>query len=136
MDPTIFLLPDRAALNLRLHQVSTLIEGAGVAVIVIAAAVATIAFLHGGLTAGDWQLALRRYRANLGRGILLGLELLVAADIIGTVAITPTLEGLLVLALIVLIRTFLSFSLEIEIEGRWPWRRAENENAASRRPDV
>ncbi len=63
------------------------------------------------------------FRADLGRGILLGLEFLVAADIIGTVAVTPTFESLGVLAAIVLIRTFLSFSLEVEIEGRWPWRR-------------
>ncbi|WP_016921488.1 DUF1622 domain-containing protein [Methylocystis parvus] len=110
------------------------IEAAGVMVIVAAAVVATLAFLHGGLASGDWTSALRRYRANLGRGILLGLELLVAADIIGTVAITPTLEGLVVLGLIVLIRTFLSFSLEVEIEGRWPWRRAESESAAGARP--
>ena len=61
-------------------------------------------------------------RANLGRSILLGLELLVAADIINTVAIEPTLESLAVLAGIVLIRTFLSFALEVEIEGRWPWQ--------------
>jgi uncharacterized membrane protein len=62
-----------------------------------------------------------RCRANLGRGILLGLELLVAADIIGTVAVTPSVENLAVLALIVVIRTFLSFALEVEIEGCWPW---------------
>lgn len=58
----------------------------------------------------------------MGRAILLGLELLVAADIINTVAIDPTLESLAVLAGIVLIRTFLSLSLEVEIEGRWPWQ--------------
>jgi uncharacterized membrane protein len=75
------------------------------------------------LSSGDWQGALRLYRANLGRGILLGLELLVAADIIGTVAVTPSLANLAVLGGIVLIRTFLSFSLEVEIEGRWPWAR-------------
>ncbi|HEX8374326.1 MAG TPA: DUF1622 domain-containing protein, partial [Geminicoccaceae bacterium] len=77
-----------------------------------------------------WAKAYRGYRANLGRGILLGLELLVAADIIGTVAATPTLQNLAVLGLIVLIRTFLSFSLEVEIEGRWPWQAARAEGAA------
>ena len=60
----------------------------------------------------------------MGRSILLCLEFLVAADIINTVAIEPTLESLAVLAGIVIIRTFLSFSLEVEIEGRWPWQRA------------
>jgi uncharacterized membrane protein len=128
--------PARADLNIRLQQVSSMIEAAGVMVIVVAAVVATLAFLHGGLRSGDWQLALRRYRANLGRGILLGLELLVAADIIGTVAIMPSLESLSVLGLIVVIRTFLSFSLEVEIEGRWPWRRQEAESAATKQSDA
>ncbi len=63
-----------------------------------------------------------RFRRVLGRAILLGLELLVAADIIKTVAVTPTLDSVVVLAVIVLIRTFLSWSLELEISGRWPWQ--------------
>ncbi|KQX06929.1 MULTISPECIES: DUF1622 domain-containing protein [unclassified Leifsonia] len=64
-----------------------------------------------------------RFRRVLGRAILLGLELLVAADIIKTVAVEPTIESVSVLALIVLIRTFLSWSLELEISGRWPWQK-------------
>lgn len=64
------------------------------------------------------------FRHELGRVILLGLELLVAADIIRTVAVTPTLESVAVLGAIVLVRTFLSFSLEVELNGRWPWQRA------------
>jgi uncharacterized membrane protein len=68
-----------------------------------------------------------RFRRVLGRGILIGLELLVAADIIRTVAVTPTIESVTVLALIVLIRTFLSWSLEVEISGRWPWQRWRRE---------
>ena len=71
--------------------------------------------------AGD--AAFRTLRELFGSALLLGLEVLVAADLIRTVAVTPTLEGVGVLALIVLIRTFLSFSLEIEIEGVPPWRR-------------
>lgn len=62
------------------------------------------------------------YRQRLGRAILLGLELLVAGDIIRTVAVAPTLQNLAVLGLIVVIRTFLSFSLEMEVSGRWPWQ--------------
>jgi uncharacterized membrane protein len=62
------------------------------------------------------------YRRQLSRGILLGLEFLVAADIIGTVAVEPTYRSVGVLGLIVLIRTFLSFTLEVEIAGRWPWQ--------------
>jgi uncharacterized membrane protein len=64
----------------------------------------------------------RRFRQDVGRAILLGLELLVAADIIRTVAISPTLVSVAVLSGIVLVRTFLSFSLEVELTGRWPWQ--------------
>ncbi len=76
------------------------------------------------LPAGAESLSTYRlYRQLLGRSILLGLELLVAADAIRTVAVTPTFESVGVLAMIVLIRTFLSFSLELEITGRWPWQK-------------
>ena len=123
--------PLRDAIDTALHWTATGIEVAGVAIIVAGALVATAAFLRRGPATG-WAQAYRRYRADLGRGILLGLELLVAADIIGTVAATPTLRSLAVLGLIVLIRTFLSFSLEVEIEGRLPWRAAEAEAARGR----
>ena len=66
----------------------------------------------------------QRYRQDLGRAILLGLEVLVAADIVRTVAFTPTMDSVIVLAMIVAIRTFLSWSLALELEGRWPWQRA------------
>ncbi|PPF79315.1 hypothetical protein C5B96_13030 [Subtercola sp. Z020] len=74
----------------------------------------------------------RAYRQYLGRSILLGLEFLVAADIIRTVAVTPTLDSVAVLAAIIVIRTFLSFSLELEITGRWPW---QTKKAASAEAD-
>jgi uncharacterized membrane protein len=64
-----------------------------------------------------------RLRADLGRAILVGLEILVAADIVVTVTIDRTLESVGVLGLIVAVRTFLSFSLEVEIDGTWPWQR-------------
>ena len=64
----------------------------------------------------------RELRLRLGRTLLLGLEILVAADIVRTVALEATLESVLVLALLVLVRTFLSWALEVEIEGRWPWQ--------------
>ena len=73
------------------------------------------------------------FRQQLGRAILLGLELLVAADIIRTVAVTPTLESVAVLAGIVIVRTFLSFSLEVELTGRWPWQQS-SEDARRRAP--
>ena len=65
----------------------------------------------------------RAYRQNIGRAILLGLEFLVAADIIRTVAVSPTFRSAGVLAIIVLIRTFLSMALQLELEGRWPWQK-------------
>jgi uncharacterized membrane protein len=66
--------------------------------------------------------AYRQLRRGLGRAIQVGLELLVAADIIRTVAIDPTFQNIGVLGLIVVVRTFLSWSLEVEINGRWPWQ--------------
>lgn len=75
-------------------------------------------------TSRDGTATYRTLRQTFGGVILLGLEILVAGDLIRTVAIAPTLDNVLVLGLIVLIRTFLSFSLEIEIEGVPPWRRA------------
>jgi uncharacterized membrane protein len=96
------------------------IEIAGVAVILVGVLVATVLFgMHLSRREGG---AYSRYRSNLGKAILLGLEFLVAADIISTVALEPTFENLGVLAGIVLIRTFLSFALEVELEGRWPWQ--------------
>jgi uncharacterized membrane protein len=74
--------------------------------------------LRGAMSAEERYRALRR---RIGRGILLGLELLVAGDIIRTVAIEPTFATVGVLGLIVLVRTFLSFALEVELTGRWPW---------------
>jgi len=65
----------------------------------------------------------QRQRRRLGRALLLGLEFLVAADVIRSVAIAPTLEGVAVLALLVVVRTFLNWTLELELEGRWPWQR-------------
>jgi len=122
--------PTREAIDAAMHWIATGIEVVGVGIIVIGAAAASVVFVYGGLVTVGWPAAFHRYRANLGRGILLGLELLVAADIIGTVAVTPSFENLAILGLIVLIRTFMSFSLEVEIEGHWPWRRSEVEGSA------
>jgi uncharacterized membrane protein len=107
-----------------LHSISLFIEAAGIAVIVLGAAAAVLIALAQLGRGGAGSEAYHSLRTNLARSILLGLELLVAADIIGTVAVEPTLQNLYVLALIVLIRTFLSISLEVEIDGRWPWQRA------------
>jgi uncharacterized membrane protein len=119
---------DRAAVTEALEQVASAIEVAGVAVIVVGGLIATAVLVREALGSRRWTRALQGYRANLGMAILLGLELLVAADIIDTIALPLTPESVGMLAGIVLIRTFLSWSLEVEIEGRWPWqgaRRAE-----------
>ena len=119
-----------------MHLIATAIEVVGVAVIVVGALLASARFLRRGFGLNSWNEAYERFRADLGRGILLGLEFLVAGDIIGTVAVAPTFESLGVLAAIVLIRTFLSFSLEVEIEGRWPWQRHSRARGDDERSDV
>ena len=105
-------------------QLAKGLELIGVAIIVGGIVLATLTFVRDGTRAGDWQSAYPNYRSNIGRGILLGLELLVGADIISTITSPLTFESVGLLAGIVLIRTFLSFSLEAEIEGCWPWQRA------------
>lgn len=105
------------------------VDVAGVLAIVIGAATAT--FLAAtALLRGSKDGIYVSYRARLGRSILLGLEFLVAADIIHTVAVSPTFESVGVLALIVLIRTFLSFTLELEITGHWPWQKPDADRTA------
>jgi uncharacterized membrane protein len=110
------------------------IEIGGIAIIVLGILGASLAVIWQVLRGRSGSEAFTLYRSNLGRAILLGLEFLVAADIINTVAIEPTLQSLLILGGIILIRTFLSFSLEVEIEGRWPWDRhkAEDERSSGR----
>jgi uncharacterized membrane protein len=105
-----------------MEPVATALELFGVAVIVASVLLATIKFACN-LAGEARKAAYDGYRANLGRGILLGLELLVGADIIATVTAPLTWESVGLLGVIVLIRTFLSFSLETEIEGVWPWQR-------------
>lgn len=108
--------------------IGLVIDAAGVAAIALGMLVATGRYVLVGLRATGGY---RQFRLDLGRGILLGLEFLVAADIIRTVAVVPTLEGVLVLGLIVLIRTFLSLALQVELEGRWPWQREGTEEPSA-----
>ena len=107
-----------------MEPVATGLELFGVGVILLSVLLATAKFVLD-LRSDRRKAAYDSYRANLGRGILLGLELLVGADIIATVTAPLTWESVGLLGLIVLIRTFLSFSLETEIEGVLPWRRRE-----------
>lgn len=96
------------------------VDAAGVSIIVLGSVVSTALFIAAWIRGATGYY--RNYRHNLGRAILLGLELLVAGDIIRTVGVAPTFENVLVLGMIVFIRTFLSFSLQLELEGRWPWQ--------------
>ena len=116
-----------------IHVATSAVEIVGTCIIVIGAFGALLVFLLG-MASGraDRAALVGDFRSSLGRSILLGLEFLVAADIINTVAIEPTLNSLAVLAGIVLIRTFLSFSLEVEIDGRWPWQKAREAGAPDR----
>jgi uncharacterized membrane protein len=106
------------------HNVSRILELTGVAIIAAGGAATLLLFLYRSARKEGLLKSAKEFRSNFGRAILLGLEFLIAADIINTVAVRPTLEGVAVLAGIVAIRTFLSFSLELEIEGRWPWQRS------------
>lgn len=106
-----------------IESVGKAVDLAGVAAIVLGGLLATALFVRRLMRSEEFSSAYRSYRQGLGRAILLGLELLVAGDIIRTVAVSPTFASVGVLAAIVVVRTFLSFSLEVELEGRWPWQR-------------
>jgi len=104
-----------------------IIELAARAVEAFAVIIIVTAIIHGSveflvnITAKS-DLAYERYKSQLGKGLLLGLEFLVAADVVRTVILEPTLQNVLSLGLLVVIRTFLSWSLVVEIEGKWPWQ--------------
>lgn len=109
--------------------IDALIEWVALGLEIFAIAVVTAGFAYGsarfvvGMFNPARRMAVyRAYKNFIGRTLLLGLEILVAADIIRTVALDPTLENIAALGLLVAVRTFLSWSLVVEIEGRWPWR--------------
>ena len=106
-------------------------DGLGVAVLVAGLFLAAILSIRTWMQTGEGAKAYTMLRRTLGGAILAGLEVLVAGDLIRTVAVDPTLNNVLILGLIVLIRTFLSFSLEIEIEGTLPWKRALTRSGVS-----
>lgn len=102
--------------------ISKVIDAAGVLVVVCGLLVATGVFVLAQRQRDQRPLSYRVYRQQVGKAILLGLEFLVAADIIRTVAVAPSFRGVGVLADVVAVRTFLSFTLDVELEGRWPWQ--------------
>ena len=107
-----------------IELIGSAFELAGVAVLVIGSLIAFVRSIVSLIQLRDGPAAYRHLRLYLGRSIVVGLELLIAADIVRSVAIDPTFTSVGVLALIVLVRTFLSWSLEVEINGEWPWQRS------------
>lgn len=106
------------------------IELAALAIEILAVAIILVAIAHGTVRyllhiQQHVDDAYDRYKSQLARALLLGLEFLVAADIVRTVALEPTLQNVAILGLLVIVRTFLSWSLVVEIEGRWPWMPGE-----------
>jgi uncharacterized membrane protein len=99
------------------------IEVIAVLAISVAVFVAVVGAVRAGMRS-NWTGAFSTFKMYMGRGLLIGLDLLIAADIIKTVTVEPTLENAAVLGLLVLIRTFLSWSIVLEIEGHWPWQAA------------
>lgn len=106
-----------------IEDVGTAVEIAGVAAIVLGVVASIVALVVRMVRRVPDADVYRLARRDIGRSILFGLELLVAGDIIRTVVVSPTFTSVGVLAIVVLIRTFLSFTLELEISGRWPWQR-------------
>ncbi|SDR67255.1 DUF1622 domain-containing protein [Christiangramia echinicola] len=113
-------------IELYIEYTAKIIEIGGVLTILVGTIIAIGKFLFSKQNGN--QRSYKLLRQELGKGILLGLEILVAADIIATVVTEPTMNKVLTLGVIVLIRTFLSLSIELEIEGRFPWQRNSDEN--------
>jgi uncharacterized membrane protein len=112
-----------------IENVSLGIEAVAIIIIVVAVVWGTISFIWDVRRRPPVPGAYARYKGRLGRGLLLGLEILVAADVIRTIALEPTFTSLGVLGLLVVVRTFLSWSIAVEIEGRWPWNQGKEEEA-------
>lgn len=107
------------------QSVGTLLDAAGVLVIVGGIIISTSVAIVNAFTDGGVHSVYRSYRYNLARSILIGLEFLVAGDIIRTVAGELSLDSVLLLGVIILIRSLLGIQFEMEIEGKWPWKRGK-----------
>lgn len=103
-----------------------IVEVVGVLILLVGLVIALGHFLYKQLTASDKSGAYKTLRQDVGRALLLSLEFLVASDIIYTIAIEPSFQSLGLLGVLVVIRTFLSVSLEMELTGRWPWQNPES----------
>lgn len=121
--------------------VSEVIDILGVFTIILGIILGTFRFVKAKIEHPENERNFEFYREDLGRSLLLCLEFLVAADIIRSVAIEPTLQSVTILAIIILIRTFLSITMELEVNGRWPWQKngnngvSQNGSSPSNPPD-
>jgi uncharacterized membrane protein len=116
-----------AAITRWVEHAATGVELLAVVIIVAVILTATALYLFQVLAQRADAITYKNYRQQVARALLLGLEILVAADVIRTVALKPTLQNVLVLGLLVMIRTFLGWSLVVEIEERWPWQSSRME---------
>ena len=122
-------------INHTVELIGSAFELAGVGVLAAGSVLAFVRSLVSLFRVRDGSLAYRHLRLYLGRAIMIGLELLIAADIIRSVAIDPTFATVGVLGLLVLVRTFLSWSIDVEINGKWPWQRARFHKGEPPGPD-
>ena len=113
-----------------ISNVVKVVEAVGAGIMVFGGLGAIVVFARRALDVGAAKGAYEQLRRNLGRCILLGLEVLIVADIVRTIIVDSTLESVAVLGIIVVIRIVLSFSLEVEMDGVWPWRRSQVEAGA------
>ena len=110
-------------MDITLHSTAMAVEYLGIGILLLSTLIGLGLFARDLLQTQQLEPAYYALRQQLGRGILLSLEFLIISDIIYTIAIELTLDNLLNLGLVVLIRTFLSFTMELELTGRWPWQK-------------
>jgi uncharacterized membrane protein len=110
-------------LDYAMKTIAVGLEVAGVAIIVLGALITFGVFLKRLIKEGGLEELVHQFRRDLGMAILLGLEFLIASDIVGTVAVSLSFQDLGILGVLIVIRTFLSFTLQLETTGRWPWQK-------------
>jgi len=110
-------------LDYAMKTIAVGLEVAGVAIIVLGALITFGVFLKRLIKEGGLEELVHQFRRDLGMAILLGLEFLIASDIVGTLAVSLSFQDLGLLGLLIVIRTFLSFTLQLETTGRWPWQK-------------
>jgi uncharacterized membrane protein len=111
------------------ERIVQVIEAVGIAVLILGGLAAAVSWLQDIVSEEQRSGAYPRLRRKLARVILIGLEILLLADIIRTIVVSATVESVVILGLIVVIRILLSFSLEVEIDGAWPWNRWRTDGA-------